>query len=240
MHQFNCPDLPDKFADDLSVQLDAKQTHHARNVIRLRESDTVGLFRGDGIVAEATITTWPESKRGTAELSVTKLTLAEQPKPSIILAVAIPKGSHADTMIGQLSQVGADDVNPMTTEHSIVDPRPTKLKRFADNAIESAKQCGRSYLMNVHDPISFEDALALEADLKLLAAPGVGDSAAIGADAERLLILVGPEGGWHESELSAATDVGFARWDLGPHIMRIETAAVAACAIARYLTRSPL
>ncbi len=155
---------------ELIVHLDPDETHHARRVLRLELGQAVVLFDGLGRTAKGTLAAWNdgagpnlvEGKRrgGQACVRVEEVTHVPQPQPSIDLAVAIPKGGHADDMIASLSQVGVSRLFPLRAQRAVVEPRPAKIDRFNRAAIESAKQCGRPYLMTVSAPLSLPEVLA--------------------------------------------------------------------------------
>ncbi|MHC4995516.1 MAG: RsmE family RNA methyltransferase, partial [Planctomycetota bacterium] len=110
-----------------------------------------------------------------------------------------------------------------------------KLQRVAN---ESAKQCHRDWTLRVNPLVHFAECVgAADHDLKLIADTNQPeDQRAIKevlAVAERVLVLIGPEGGWTGDERAAAAAAGFRPWRLGPHVMRIGTAAIAATAILR-------
>lgn len=220
------------------VTLQADEAHHARRVLRLNVGDAVSLFDGQGVTAEARIVDW----QGGATLSLTAMRRDEPTKPWVVLAVAVPKGARAEDMVNQLAQVGADVLIPISTERSVVDPRDKKLAKFQRIAIEAAKQCGRSFLMEVRQVQPVGEVLAEYAvanaltTQRLIAAPGSADTK-VQADGsvETVVVLIGPEGGWTERELESARGAGFAAWCLGPYVMRIETAAVVAAAIVRHV-----
>lgn len=251
MHRFYCPNLAtvtlnapanDSSGNSVTVTLDDDEAHHARRVLRLKAGDSIELFDGKGTTASASISDWQDG----ATVCVTSSFSVSAPKPQVVIASAVPKGPHAEDMVNQLCQVGADVLIPLTTARSVVDPRDKKLAKFQRIAIEAAKQCGRAHLMIVDPVRSLADTLARFAlenatdTCRLIAAPD-GQHADVSnlRTAGTVVILIGPEGGWADEELHEADVAGFARWSLGPHIMRIETAAVAAAAIVRYSVVNP-
>ncbi|MCX5662238.1 MAG: RsmE family RNA methyltransferase [Planctomycetota bacterium] len=260
MHHFYCPTLSELPGQGFSlpasdargallVYLDLDESRHARKVLRLEPGEVVGLLDGKGRVGTGVL---GELAKGQgAEVRVTSYAVVPPPRPAIDLAAAVPKGGHADEMLAALSQLGVGRLVPLRTRRSIVDPRPKKIDRFNRAALESAKQCGRAHLMEIAPIATLTEALAESHDVKLIAAPPTNDAGTalnvpVGQDvdprsiparlrsAQRVLILIGPEGGWAPEELDEAARAGCSRWALGPHVMRIETAAAAAAAIAGY------
>lgn len=248
MHRFHFPhpaSIPGVAAatetpvlSDALVELEKEESHHAAKVLRLRVGEAVSLFDGNGVLAEGVI----ERLGSRVAVRMKRVHRALPIAPRIDVAVALPKGARADVMIEQLSQLGCDSIIPLRTRRSIVDPRETKLDRFARAAIESAKQCGRAHVMTIAAPISFGPALWKGShDLRLIASPGGTSHEAVNVQlrsAKHVLILIGPEGGWAEEELKDAGEARCEAWALGPHVMRIETAAVAAVTVVRYVTQT--
>ncbi|MEX2673142.1 MAG: RsmE family RNA methyltransferase [Phycisphaeraceae bacterium] len=236
------------FSDNLSTDplpLDADQARHARKALRLKPGDAVELFDGQGNLAEGTL----RLEGRDASVAVTRRWHEPRPKPAVTVAVAMPKGGRADMLIEKASELGADRIIPLRTQRSIVEVGDAKHDRLQRMAIASAKQSGRPHLMEVEEPRELDDLLAEAAReafdpnqlLKLIADPeGVGTVGAmqlLGAlgSTKRVLVLVGPEGGWAEQERQQACDAGFVPWRMGPYVLRVETAVMAAVALCRQI-----
>ncbi len=238
-HRFFCPTLPQAVENGVSdalCPLDRTESHHARNVLRLSAGSPIALFDGQGGVADALIDRY-ESNR--ALCRITGYRVDPPITPRLAVASAVPKGPRADAMVDQLSQLGVDRFIPLHTEHSVAVPKPAKVEKFARAAVESAKQCGRSWLMRIDPPARPASVWSGTAyDLKLLAVPGreplPGFAQRVRAS-QSLLVLIGPEGGWSDEELKSAADAGCLGWTIAPHVLRIESAAAAAASILRYL-----
>ena len=141
-------------------------------------------------------------------------------------------------MVNQLSQLGVDRLIPLRTRRSVAAPRPGRLKRFQRAAIAAAKQCRRAHLLTVTAVADLDQVICRDHDLKLVADPTAAPHADLAtrmASAQRLLVLIGPEGGWTPGESAAAQAAGGLAWCFAPHLLRIEAAAAAAAAIVRYL-----
>jgi len=234
--RFYCPNLAEALSSaklsDAPVALDRDEAHHARRVLRLADGEGIELFDGCGCVAEATLV----AAGRTVGARIASVRRVEPLRPMVDVAVALPKGPRADQLVQQLTQLGADRVIPLRTRHSVIDPRGSKLDRLRQIVVEATKQCGRAYLMEVAEVTDFGDVDFAAYDLRLLADAEGGtviDAAAV-RSARRVLILVGPEGGWSDDELAAADEAGCVRWSLGPNVLRIETAAAAAVVVVRY------
>ena len=183
--------------------------------------------------------------------------------PWIELAIAWPRKNRAEPMLGALVQLGAAAITPLVARRrgaDIIPPRPPE--RWGKIAREALKQSRRRWLPELGAARSLEDFLAarqravlamLDPDggmsfdtwlRSLRPSPAPPEENLLEADgtgtAERpIVVLIGPEGGFDEEEreallLAAATPV----W-LGPHVLRIETAATAAMAIAACSLGSP-
>ena len=230
-HRFYCNPLGTigEGLSDEPVRLDADQDRHARTVLRLGIGDPVELFDGEGTAAEGVL-------ESGGRVRITAVRHDKRPMPTIDLAVAMPKARRADDMVTALSQVGVDRVVPLRTARGVAQPRPGRLDRFARAVIESAKQCRRDFLLRIDPITTLSDLLARQHDQRLIChgeAEALSRSAL--AEAQRVLILIGPEGGWTADELRQARSHGCVPWRLGPHVLRVETAAVAAASIARHL-----
>jgi len=250
------------FAEALAtgpITLDDEQARHARKALRLIPGDPVELFDGAGAVASGSVV----ETRGELIVEVEQITQVPPAPLSVTIAAAVPKGDRAATLIEKLSELGADCFIPLLTEFSVVDPRPGKVDRFRRIAIESAKQCGRAYLMEVAQPTIFKHLVQrstqrdpADPGLRLIAdvpcsnhengyrkienflhdhSPSDDDRTGKRYQPKAALVLIGPEGGWSESERVLAADAGFTPWQVSDQILRVETAAVAALAILRYL-----
>jgi 16S rRNA (uracil1498-N3)-methyltransferase len=238
--RFHSPDLHVPHVD-----LDEAQSSHARRVLRLGVGDTVGLFDGAGTVATGRIA---EARR-TVRVEIMERHERPRPTPTIDLAVAVPKGGRADVLVEEASQLGADRLIPLISQRSVVQPKKGKLGRFERLAVESAKQCGRAWVMEVDPPTELRTLLKQsDHDVRLFAdTQARPETAGHGADhpdetnpveaarrAEHVLVLIGPEGGWTGKERRSASEAGCLSWRLGPNVMRVETAAAAALAILRH------
>jgi 16S rRNA (uracil1498-N3)-methyltransferase len=232
--RFHCPDL----AGDRIV-LDADQSAHARQSLRLSVGDAVELYDGRGGLADGRISVCGREVAVAVEARRT----APRLRPAIDLAAAIPKGPRADALVDAASQAGADRLIPLITEWSVVDPGPKKLERFARIAAESSKQCGRAWLMGVEKSVKLAELLPrADQGLKLLAdlqpvhfEPTAADLARSMTLVDRVLIVIGPEGGFSPREREEAAAAGCTPWRFGPHVMRVETAATVAVGLLRQL-----
>ena len=230
--RFYCPDLGER-----RLALDEEQSAHARRVLRLDTGDHVDLFDGAGVVATGRIA--GAGKRLTVE--VIEREERARLRPWIDLAVAVPKGGRADGVVEKASELGADELIPVRARRGVVEPGRGKQRRFERIAIASGKQCGRAWLLRIAPPTDLSRLLKeTDHDLKLIA-DARASPAITAADlveelrrAERALVLIGPEGGWTGRERRTAQDAGFRPWRLGPHTLRVETAAAAALAILRH------
>lgn len=218
------------------VCLDRDQAHHARKVLRLSPGDEAELWDGQGGVALGRLLAGSNTSAAFELLDVKR---HEPLKPMLTLAAAMPKGPRADEMVSQLSQAGVDRLIPLRTQRSVVDPRDAKLERLARLAIESGKQCHRPWKMEVLSVMTLDALFELAADVRLMADPAGQSTSSIEdsmAQAKHILLLIGPEGGWTQGERVMAQQARVQRWNIAPYVLRIETAAVAAAAIVRYLT----
>lgn len=205
-----------------SVSLDGGQAAWLGRVMRRREGERFAVFNGRDGEWEAEIAAL---ERGSGQAAVLRRLRPQAPSPDIWLAFAPAKRGNADLAVRQATELGASRILPVTAERSVVDRlNMTRLRRIA---IEAAEQCGRLDVPEIAPLASLRDLLAAwPADRPLAAChPGGGPMQAGPAPGG---LLLGPEGGFAAAELDAFAETGFVRLvDLGPRILRAETAVVA-------------
>ena len=134
-------------------------------------------------------------------------------------------------MIEKCTELGVASWTPILSERTVVHPGETKIEKLRRKVIEACKQCGRDDLMEVREPTLLSAFLSAKPSEKRgwFLDPS-GDPARTRARPD--WVCVGPEGGWTETELAAATDVGWSPQSFPNHVLRIETACLAAAAMA--------
>lgn len=214
------------------VSIDGPEAHHAANAKRLRIGEPVELFDGQGTTAPASVAAVRTGKRAALDLDAGPPTRVPPVSPRVEVWCPPPKGDRLETMIDQLSQLGVAAWRPLRTARAERDAfRSDKLGRVA---IESAKQCGRAWLLEVGEWADFEHAIL---DDRVCIADATGRPCPP-ATTDTVLLL-GPEGGWTREEIDQARATGRTVVRFGPHVMRIETAAVAGAATLLCRTDSP-
>lgn len=205
------------------------EAHHFLHVMRGKVGERLTLFDGSGAEFAAEVT---ETSRREVVLAVlSREEVDREPTIEITLGVAIPKGDRQKVLVEKLTELGVARLVPLVTQRSVAAPKASGLEKLRRAVVEASKQCGRNRLMAIDEPTALDDFLqATEADTKWIAHPygGPQPQAAAGGSCA---VAVGPEGGFTDAEVAAASDTSWAPLTLGRSILRIETAAIAAAAI---------
>jgi 16S rRNA (uracil1498-N3)-methyltransferase len=192
--------------------LDEATLHHVRRVLRVRDGERITLTDGGGAWR------WGAFVGGRVE-AAGDVHLEPAVDPPLTLAVAAPKGERAEWLVQKCTEAGVDRIVWLTTERSVVrwdgERAERHLVRLRRIASESALQSRRVWLPLIEGPVAAADVLPTA----VVAEPG-GRPVAAGDTT----VAVGPEGGWTEAELQLARDCV----SLGPNVLRVETAALAA------------
>jgi 16S rRNA (uracil1498-N3)-methyltransferase len=235
-HTIYLPELKSKASTTGSggaarVVVEGEEAHHAARVKRLEVGDAVRLCDGKGGVADGKLVDIRKEKRSgewVVEVEAPEVRQVERPRPLVRVYSAVPKGDGLGQMIDGLSQVGAASWAPLVSRRSVVEPREGKLKRLERVAEEALKQSGREWLLEIGEGV--ELGMLLGSGAKLVVADGTGEAYAGDGDAGEVSLLIGPEGGWDDRELAAMREGGVRVANFGPHVMRIEVAAVVCAA----------
>lgn len=222
------PDLPPAPGE---VHLDGEDAAHLIRVLRLKSGDLVEGFDGDGGAAHLRLV---QVERRRVTLRVEERLADKDELPfELTCAVACPKGKRAHRMVESLTELGVTRFIPLELKRSAAPaPTPDTVTRWA---IEASKQCGRNTLLRAlpaHDLEALR-AVAQDYDLRLL--PDTLNAGSLRdltsrARPARVLVAIGPEGGFADAERDALKADGFCAFRLGATTLRIETAATAVVA----------
>lgn len=223
------------FTHESSIILNERNYHHAVNVMRLREGDMCFIFDGQGREAKACI-----SKITKKEVTLSILTFIENKSESplyIHLFQALCKGEKMDWIIQKSVELGVTEITPIFTERCELklsqDRLEKKREHWRNIIIHATEQSGRAVLAKLNEPISLQEAIQQQAqNLRLLFTPHTEKrlsdvEASFVATQQKLVIFIGPEGGFSESEINWAVNQGVEAVVLGKRILRTETAPLA-------------
>jgi 16S rRNA (uracil1498-N3)-methyltransferase len=218
--------------------LSGPEAHHLRDVMRARVGDELVLFDGTG--AEFTARVEQMSKHE-ARLAVLARTIVDREAPrDVTLCCALPRGDRQRWLIEKAVELGVRRFVPLKTARGVVQPDAGVCERLRRTVVEASKQCGRNVLMEIAEPCGVPPAAnAFPTDAeRWVAHPSAEVTLADAVAADRLptgksvAILIGPEGGFTDAEIDAALAAGWRAVALGSRILRIETAALMAAALA--------
>ncbi|MFM9058669.1 MAG: RsmE family RNA methyltransferase [Planctomycetaceae bacterium] len=212
--------------------LTGDEARHLARVLRAAVGDEVRVFDGAGGEWVARVGSIGRDEV-TLEVGPRLPTAAAAGGVRLTLAVALPKGERQKWLVEKLTELGATRLVPLVTSRGVAEATPAALERLRRGVIEACKQCGRTTLMEIGMPLTVAEACApLPAGGRaILCDPGAPplDASALRA-AAAVVGLVGPEGGFTSEEIAAALAAGASRAGLGPHVLRVETAAMALAA----------
>ncbi len=217
------------------IRLHAAESHRLRSVMRARPGDALRLFDGSGFDYPATVI--HASQPVELELSGPPLKVEREAPLRITLALALTRGSRMDFAIQKGVELGVARIVPLLCARSVVSAKDAesaarKTHRWRDISIHACEQCGRSVIPEVQPPLPFSSWLATPAPGArfILHPPAVQPLARVALGGPQASLLIGPEGGFTDEEVSSAEQSGCIGVHLGPRILRSETAACAGMA----------
>lgn len=217
------------------LELSATASQHVGVVLRMQPDDELTLFCGDNREFSATITS-VHNKKVMVTIRDVQDVNRESPR-SIHLAQAISKGDRMEWVIQKAVELGVTSITPLFTTYCVVKLDATRLAKkqaqWQAIAIAACEQSGRTQVPIVHPACSIDDYLqACDSTIKLVLHPYESkswrDYAFVTGD---ISLLIGPEGGLSDDEVSLAKTHDFQPLCLGPRILRTETAAIAALSV---------
>ena len=222
---------------DTTVELTETVFHHWVKVLRAQVGETATLFNGQGGEYHVELV---EVAKKSAAVQVLQFNPSNRtPHFTALLGQVMSKGDRMDYAIQKAVELGVSEIQLLTSERCEMrlkyDRDQKKLDHWQGIAIAACEQCGLNIVPKVLAPLSLEKWL--ESDLpttKLVLAPNK-DEVDVLADADpQFALLIGPEGGLSEAEISTANEKGFVNWCIGERVLRTETAPVVALSILNY------
>ena len=211
------------------VVVDGASFRHHFRAARHGRGERLRLVDGEGEARWADVV---EVGRASARLRVFGPAPGHDPAVEVALFVAPPRPERAAWLVEKVAEIGVRRVVFVTSERAPRQPGAAtlaRLQRVADAALEQSRGCRRTRVEGVLAWNDAVDATSRIAHCFLLDPNAEGGWTSAGPSCA---LWVGPEGGWTPRELEALRDAGCAAFHLGPRILRVETAAVVAAALA--------
>jgi 16S rRNA (uracil1498-N3)-methyltransferase len=215
-----------------SAALIGTHAEHLSRVLRAKVGQEFDIASGDE-VRRGRITRI-ESDR--VEFELAELIPVASP-PQITLVLSIFKFDRMEWAIEKCTELGVARIVPVIarrTESHLADAAAKRSERWQRIARQAAEQSRRTSPPEVSQPIKLKDALALAGNTRILLSESEKDlrlKDALQSAATDVILALGPEGGWTDSELDHFRDAGWVSASLGDTVLRAETAAIAAVAV---------
>lgn len=231
--------IAEPLAEHSEITLPEDVAHHLVKVLRSETGTRFTLFNGQGGEFTAELV---EAGKKTARARL----LGFQPgdRESVLhthLGQVMSRGERMDYVIQKATELGVSVITPLSSERCELKLRgeeraDKKLEHWRQIAISACEQCGRNRLPVINPPLALPEWLpTVDSASRWVLAPSVqGGPAALPVPPSAAL-LIGPEGGLSMAEIAQAEAAGFLPWQLGPRVLRTETAPVAALAALQLL-----
>jgi len=226
------------------ILISGENARYLTTILRCRCGHTLEIFDGKGHSISATIVSLSK-KEVVAEVTGVSPANTESPL-NLVLIQGVLKGEKMDFVIQKTTELGIREIIPAITERSQL-KETKKTARWQKIAQDAARQCGRSSVPSLHEPLLFHDLFSAYAPCSASAERREGllfweeggmalrDLRAKLGECVSMIVAVGPEGGFTEGEARLAESRGFTIASLGKRTLRSETAAISATAIIQFL-----
>ncbi len=220
MHQFYLPQI------DVSVKtivLPEEESHHCK-VLRIKKGEKVRITDGRGTVVRGFVI---DNNFKACVIKIEEICENYNKRPYFLhIAIAPPKSSdRLEWFVEKAVEIGIDKITPVLTRFG--ERKKIKIERLQKIAISALKQSKNAYLPQIEPMRKLEDFLKQDLDCqKFIAVCNAEKKFKDIKFAEKILFLVGPEGGFSEQEIEMAEKSGFEKIVLTNNILRTETAGV--------------
>jgi len=222
--------------------IQGQDAKHIAKVLRLTLGDRIEITNGKGKDFLARIVS---ISPGSIALDIYKAFESSTESPvDIALCSGMLKDKKMDLVIKNTTQLGICKWIPFFCERSVPTPDEKRLEkryqRWENIAKESLKQCGRSRLPQILKPLTFKKLLDHSDlyDVKIAfweKSTQRLDNLKMTGTMNKIIILIGPEGGFSKTEIRMAKEKGFSAYSLGPRILRAETASISSCTLIQHI-----
>jgi 16S rRNA (uracil1498-N3)-methyltransferase len=223
------------------VTLSGSDAHKIVSVLRLHDGERIDVIDSAAQRFSAILSTDGRTVRAALGERVAS---TESAPLEITVAQGVPKGQKMDFVVEKLTELGAARIIPLQSERTVVtDVSPNKIERWRRLAKSAAQQCGRDTIPQITDPQRFAELCDSFASYDAVLFPWeLAEPAPLRerlpglvADAKRVLVVIGPEGGFSHAEADDAQHAGARLISLGSRILRTETAALTLLSVLNYV-----
>lgn len=233
-----------KILDD-ELTLSSSESKHLIKVLRAKRGDSVIVTDGAGMTYQCSLSA---TRGGESSLKIiSRSRNVGEPTRRVTLGLGLSPATKFDLALQMGVEIGICGFAPLICEKSKVkidsaERMKTKMRRWRKVMKASIKQCERSRLPEITQPVKFKDYLrAISSErLKIIAIPNtVGQDSSLGFEAivnasQSIVLLVGPDSGFSSAEVELASASGFTKLILPGRTLRTKTAAVVLSALAVY------
>ncbi len=224
-----------------------EDSKHIEKVLRMNVGDSILVFDGTGTEYLAKLVSI-EKNLCRAEIIESQKSSSE-PKICVSLFQGLPKSGKMETIIQKSVELGVYEIFPVIMDRCVVQIKGSaageeKASRWNKVSLEASKQCGRGIVPKVYPPITFDEAIKKLHSLEVSLMPyeelghqglhGLKEILINHSRAKTFGLLVGPEGGFSDSEAKRALEHEINTFGLGPRILRTETVASAVIPVIMY------
>lgn len=241
MHKFFVP--KDKIVDNIAV-IDGEDVKHIYKVLRLKIKEKVNINNCEGKEYLGEITLIDKSEVIVNLLEET--TINNESPMEVYLFQGMPKSTKMDLIVQKGTELGVKSITPIITKRVEIKTEIKefkKLDRWNRIALEAAKQSKRSLIPEINIPIEFQRLLEELSTMDLVVVPyeneeGYGIKKLVmdiqKDKIKKVAIVIGPEGGFEESEILKLREIDARIITLGPRILRTETAGFTCLSLLMY------
>ncbi len=229
--------------DNGSVNIVGDDAFHIARSLRMAVGDKITVADTEGYEYTCILR---KIRDDVCECEIEEKNLSNTESPvDVTLFTAYPKGDKLELVIQKAVELGANRIIPFESSRCVKHPHKDKIEKQTSRLMKiaeaAAKQCGRARLSAVGTPLDFKEMLteAKKADLALFCYEGDGtvslkEVLSQNPGAKTISVIVGCEGGFSESEAEDAKEAGLVSVNLGPRILRCETAPLYALTAISY------
>lgn len=220
------------FAKNKNLELEKTDYHHIKNVMRMKVNDIIKVVYDD-VIYTCKITCLDD-----VEFDVIETKTKDRPKVKVTVAFSLIKEQKLDYLLQKSTEAGIDGFIPVKTKRSVV-KIDRKKDRWDKICKEASEQSFRNYVPYVDEVKTINDLVKMNFDLKLLCSlnkntKNIKKVIQKNNNCDRILLVVGPEGGFDPSEEQLLEENGFVSVSLGDNVLRAETAPIVALSMINY------